>query len=252
MTEIRDRYFATLGFNPSGPSAKSKLEKALDRAYRLRTFEIERYWNRATYFWGYQVAIFAALGFLWASASAAPAARVNPNELGLVKFALSGLGVLTALANSLSARGSKFWQENWEKHIDMLEDYIEGRLHKTVWLQKGKKSYSVSRIHKGLSDVFVVFWVLILLYEAWTFLGSPSFGWPSALTSQDVLTGILLLLTFIGGAYLWCQKSRLHATLPQPDGAHGDSIKWRSLWCTSIDAKKPPPFIRRRAPDEDP
>ncbi|MGH8568044.1 MAG: hypothetical protein ACREXU_08475, partial [Gammaproteobacteria bacterium] len=29
-------------------------------------------------------------------------------------------------------RGSKFWQENWENHVDLLEDQIMGPLYKTV------------------------------------------------------------------------------------------------------------------------
>jgi hypothetical protein len=52
---------------------------------------------------------------------------MNPVIIPLV-----GLGILTALANALAARGSRFWQNNWEKHIDMLEDKIEGQLYKTV------------------------------------------------------------------------------------------------------------------------
>ena len=124
------------------------------RAYELRTFEIEHYWKRATYFWGFQIAIFAAFGFLLREIST----KGSSTGWHPVALALAGLGVLTAWASYLSARGSKFWQENWERHIDMLEDKIEGRLHKTVWLDRGKSSFSVSRINQWLSFYVFGFW----------------------------------------------------------------------------------------------
>ena len=54
-------YFRTLGFTSDNTS---KRETALNRAYKLRTFEIERDWKRADYFWGFQIVIFAAFGLL--------------------------------------------------------------------------------------------------------------------------------------------------------------------------------------------
>jgi hypothetical protein len=75
-----------------------------------------------------------------------------------VAIALSGLGVLTAVANLLSAYGSKFWQENWEKHINMLEDNIEGRLYKTIWLSKKdasklKASFTVTGVNLSVQNL---------------------------------------------------------------------------------------------------
>jgi hypothetical protein len=135
MSELRTQYFGTLGFTES---ETTKLKAALKRAYELRNFEIEHYWKRATYFWAFQVAIFAAFGLLWKDLATGPVTVAGSvpvaNPWGPVTVALAGLGILTAVANALSARGSTFWQNNWEKHIDMLENEIEGRLYKTVWL----------------------------------------------------------------------------------------------------------------------
>jgi hypothetical protein len=99
---LRDWYFATLGIKQDSleNSDPSPQKTALDRAYQQRTFEIEHYWKRATYFWGFQVAIFAAFGFIWKES--------NANHGSIMQLALAALGVLTALANWLSARGSKF------------------------------------------------------------------------------------------------------------------------------------------------
>jgi hypothetical protein len=137
VSTLRDRYFNSLGLR-SDSATNFNQRKALDRAYQLRTFEIEHYWKRATYFWGFQIAIFAAFGLIWKD--------TTTNPWTPIAVALSGLGVLTAVANYLTALGSKFWQENWESHIDMLEDEIEGRLHKMVWLPGEETRYSVSRV----------------------------------------------------------------------------------------------------------
>jgi hypothetical protein len=237
MIGLRDRYFRTLGFDPRGASARPRLEAALARAYQQRSFEIEHYWKRATYFWGFQVAIFAALGLLW---KALPINEGNP-----VTFALTGLGILTALASSLSARGSKFWQENWEHHIDMLEDAIEGRLHKIVWLRGGNVSFSVSGVNQALSDCLVVFWIMVATYVAWAFLGPPSVGWPGCVGSARayVLVGTFMI---VGAIWLCSKRTTLRGTVPKDDGSRGDS-PWKSpYWFKSSIVA----FIRRDAPDE--
>jgi len=130
VSELRNRYFRTLGLGLGAETAKLR-QTALTRACERRDFEIEHYWKRATYFWAFQVAIFAAFGFLWGK---------SDSERVRSPFYLLGLGILTAFTNTLSAFGSRFWQENWEKHIDMLEDEFEGRLYKTVWLGAWKPS----------------------------------------------------------------------------------------------------------------
>lgn len=101
MVDLRDQYFGTLDLSRTDPANRLQRRRALNRAYEQRSFEIEHYWKRATYFWGFQIAIFAAFGLLWRAQSG--------NEWGPITFGLSVLGIFTALANSLSARGSKFW-----------------------------------------------------------------------------------------------------------------------------------------------
>ena len=227
LSELRKKYYKTIGFNPSEASALAKREKALNRAYELRSFEIEHYWKRATYFWAFQVAIFAAFGLLWRNTAAC--------DWSLVTVALSGFGVLTAFANSLSARGSKFWQENWEKHIDMLEDEIEGRLHKTVWLsEQGKISFSVSRVNETLSDFFIVFWIVVTLYVAYEFVEPLPLGWLDIFKLKSVLASTLLALTCIGVAYLFHQTSRPRGVL-----SNGGSIECCSIG-TGASAKLSP------------
>ena len=238
MTDLRDRYFLTLGFSPSGALAKPRIEAALARAYQLRSFEIEHYWRRATYFWGFQIAIFAAFGFLVRD-SGLPDYIWNP-----MAVALPALGVVTACANSFSARGSKFWQENWERHIDMLEDSIEGSLHKMVWLDNGKVRFSVSGVNKGLSDILVAYWGLVAFYAAWNWLGCPRRLGGSSLSIFDggfVL--LVILLTIVGIFFLWQKKTSLHGWLIKAGGDY-------EPFSSSSSAVKTHSLVRRYAPDE--
>jgi len=162
--ELSDLYFKELDIDPK--SEKAKLKDALNRAYEQRSFEIEHLWKRGTFFWGFQAGIFTAFGLVWQKLSEAGQGKQN----AIMLVALASLGILTSLANSLVVRGSKFWQENWERHIDMLENPVEGALYKTVWLQRGRLSFSVSGVGRVLADCFTAFWVFAGLYAMLLFL----------------------------------------------------------------------------------
>jgi hypothetical protein len=190
MCTLKKRYFSTLEFTPDNAS---KREKALNRAYQLRTFEIEHYWKRANYFWGFQIVIFAAFGLIGKEIVNAPVRAASTEHLwNVVLVALSVLGALTAVANFLSARGSKFWQQNWERHIDMLEDDIEGRLHKTIWLTM--TPFSVSRVNQTLSFFFILFWIVVTLCVAC----APDFGISSLMITFAVIALGIVLLAYTG------------------------------------------------------
>ena len=125
---------------------------ALQRAHELRKFEIENYWKRSTYFWGFQLVAFGALALV------AKDGKFHPPIVLIV----SVLGALTALTGILTARGSKFWQANWEAHVDFLESAVEGNLHTTALVEK-KLEFSVSRVNERLLEVLFAGWVLAFL-----------------------------------------------------------------------------------------
>ena len=142
-----------------------KVKNALDRAWETRNFEIELYWKRALYFWGFIASIFLAYAKVITGNS--------ENESVAVLLALAGF--VFSYAFYLANRGSKFWQENWEAHIDMLEADIEGNLYKTVMKPKKEKCciplskvlsakpYSVSGINAFLSIFLMGFWMVLLI-----------------------------------------------------------------------------------------
>jgi hypothetical protein len=98
---------------------KTKKAEALKYALEIRSFEIELYWKRATYFWAFIGATFAGYGAVQASS-------ISPRQD--LAVALSCMGLVFSFGWFCVNKGSKQWQENWENHVDLLEDEIIGPL----------------------------------------------------------------------------------------------------------------------------
>lgn len=222
MENFTDKYFKTLSLPINGSDSNVAHKDALNRAYSLRNIEIELYWKRAGYFWGYQIAIFAALGFVLKDFS--------ENKSNMICLMISGLGVLTALANVLSARGSKFWQGNWEKHIDLLEDKFEGKLCKMVWFEDGLLSFSVTKINIKLNNIFLIFWIVLFLYLNEKF----SDFWISKKINleiydyRQILYFFPLVIIFILGLYLFKSKSNITGIIPKLDESDKENMRGAS------------------------
>ena len=242
MSPAQKNYFTALKIDFE--TEPHKLGLALDRAYELRTFEIEHYWKRATYFWGFQVAIFAASGLLWREMDGGKSGGVWTPIVVL----LCGLGVLTAVANLLSARASKFWQKNWERHIDALEEKVEGNLHKTIWLRGGKVRFSVSRLNEALAWSMIVFWGLVFVYLGVELCGCSISTWLGA--HYWWYFWFVFLLVSAGIVFLLSKRTDLKGTLPK-DGEPGTPIRVNRL-TGRVSAKAAPTFVLRYAPDEEP
>jgi hypothetical protein len=144
---------------------KEALEKALD----IRKFEIDLYWKRATYFWGFLIVIFA--GYFAVLGSKLEYLSYRDKLLALLL--ISCLGFIFSYCWFLVNKGSKYWQNNWERHVDMLEDEIMGPLYKTVIDEENKKGlinyitsaeeYSVSKVNQTLSYFLVIIWSIVCL-----------------------------------------------------------------------------------------
>jgi hypothetical protein len=143
----------------------SKQAKAWEHALDIRKFEIEHYWKRATYFWTFIAASFAAYG---AVQNLSEPAKIDLSVL------LGCLGFVFSFGWYLSNRGSKRWQVNWEGQVDVLEDDVIGPLYKTIaepsnvptnslkHLATGSGKYSVSKINQIISLFVVFIWALLI------------------------------------------------------------------------------------------
>jgi hypothetical protein len=144
-------------------------KEALERAWHNRDFEIEMYWKRATYFWTF---IGATLVGYFAIYSSKVIEKFYQSEFLIICFGFF-LSIIWLLAN----QGSKFWQKNWEYHIDMLEDNVTGPLYKTV--RRGEK-YSVSRLNSLMNIATIFVWIILGIHYYFAnklYQTPPNFIW---------------------------------------------------------------------------
>ena len=141
-------------------SAKTRQQEALRQALDIRKFEIDLYWKRATYFWTFIGASFA--GFV-AMESVASAFQVT--------YVLVCLGAVFSTGWYFVNRGSKCWQRNWERHVDLLEDEVMGPLYKTTadrysyrfWNLADAYPFSVSKINQILNLFIIGVWSVLIV-----------------------------------------------------------------------------------------
>lgn len=135
---------------------KQKLEHAYSKAWENRDYEIDKFWTRAAYFWGFIVLIFGGYVTVLTGEHTQPAIAIHLDLYLLL------LGFLFSVSWYLVIRGSKTWQTNWEMHIDFLEDFVSGPLYKTIFYS-GKNFYSVSKLNEVMAIVVLIVWTLLLL-----------------------------------------------------------------------------------------
>lgn len=131
-----------------------KAERAFEKAWATRNFEIEMYWKRATYFWAFIASTFVGYFALISSENYAKPDDFNHVEV----YFLICIGFVLSLGWHFTNIGSKSWQRHWEVHVDLLEDAFTGPLYKTVYPQQ---TFSVSKINEIVSLVFVFIWFLL-------------------------------------------------------------------------------------------
>ena len=146
-----------------------------------RKFEIELFWKRSLFFWGFIASAFIAFVASYKS---------NPT----LSFVIANFGLACSIAWTLANRGSKFWQENWEQCVTNNEDDVIGPLFKEVqprlekdgfWLSA--RRFSVSKLTIALSDYVTILWLFINSYLIITILN---------IEIAILMDNTVLLLTF--------------------------------------------------------
>lgn len=154
----KDEYLTN--FEPAQTEKDSKIENAYRQAAEIRKFEIELFWKRAGYFWAFIVSIYAAFFNVQKEFYYDDCTGFEHGTIPLLS--LSAMGFFFCLAWLLSSYASKFWQENWENHIDLLEDYVTGPLHK---IYSAGESFSVSKINIAAGYVVSFFSAGLFVFE---------------------------------------------------------------------------------------
>jgi len=158
----RNAYLAKFG---DDETKSAKQVEALKYAHDIRKFEIDLYWRRAAYFWTFIAAAFGAFFLLEKTGTPQTESR----------FLVACVGLVFSVAWSLANRGSKYWQDNWEQHVDLLENEVTGPLYKmnakrpdgvTRWSLLEAYPFSVSRINQVLSLFVIGIWTIMVLMAA--------------------------------------------------------------------------------------
>lgn len=182
-----------LGATPDMKKTESALQHALD----IRKFEIGLYWQRATYFWTLIAATFAGYFAVLA------AEHMRDKEFNA--YVLACVGLIFSLAWFLTNRGSKYWQENWENHVDMLEDGTTGPLYKTILHRPKEKNillrtiegpapFSVSQINQWVSLFTVTVWLPLVVNVLPNFNRNHSISIKHAVIGVATTLAVLLMI----------------------------------------------------------
>jgi hypothetical protein len=83
-----------------------KLDLVLQRAADVWKFEIDLFWRRSLFFWGFLSAAFIACGTLSSQ-------KADPDVI----FAIACFGIICSLTWTLVNRGSKYWHKAWEQKL---------------------------------------------------------------------------------------------------------------------------------------
>lgn len=134
-------------------------EKKLDLSIKTRAFEIDLFWKRSLFFWGFIASAFGGYAAL---------RHINSDLAPIIAC----FGMVCSFAWALQNRGSKYWQESWETKVEKCEIDVIGKFfaheediqsHKGCWLQA--RRYSVSKLSIALSDYVFVLWLFIVARE---------------------------------------------------------------------------------------
>jgi hypothetical protein len=178
-----------------------KASEAIKHALDIRKHEIDLYWKRASYFWTFIGAAFAGYFAIQSSSIA------NKTIFSII---LSCLGLVFSFGWFCANKGSKFWQENWENHVDMLEDEVTGPLYKITlsrpkpagireWIRNiitGPRGFSTSKINQIISLFVTVLWLILIIKSL------PFFKFPALINWGYIFIIVLAFVTCIG-IYFW-------------------------------------------------
>ncbi|MGQ4543946.1 RipA family octameric membrane protein [Dermabacteraceae bacterium P13088] len=218
-------------------ASKRDLEESLKVALAERRFEIEQYWKRNTYFLVIIGAIATAYVALLNSSGYSVLVGYSPPPLrvsfampadgansgikeAIVNLALPLLGFAFSLGWSLVSLGSKYWQENWEMQVNLLEKRLGRRVHWAVletdpseckYLKKrssdscvekrlfASRAFSVSKVNQALSYILTSVWFLLLSASSYSFFKD----WMGCFAQVASLAFIAFLV------FLWLPASKM-------------------------------------------
>ena len=143
-------------------TTEAQRKEILNFASDVRKFEIGNFWQRSLFFWGFIGAAFVAFAQTY-------------QKQPFVGTLVACFGLVSSMAWTLGNRGSKYWQEAWERKVKAVEISVLGAAlfsnrepiqKKGMW---GAGDYSVSRLAIALSDFTVFIWLVFIFMAAYRY-----------------------------------------------------------------------------------
>lgn len=165
-----------------------QMKEAFSIAHDNRKLEIQLFWQRSLFFWGFVAAAFVGYGAAYEKA---------PGLATLLSF----FGLVCSVAWSVGNRGSKYWQEYWEQKVSFLQHYTTGNIFydreprkESIWKIYAPRRNSVSKLAMGLSDYAVGVWLVLLLHSMLRRMEVVVINFETALPIAALVTLIYCLL----------------------------------------------------------
>jgi len=157
---------------PSNPPLSDEQKKLiLSYAAEVRRFEIERFWQRSLFFWGFIGAAMVAYATL--------------GRDSLAQLLIGCFGLLSSLAWTLANRAGKYWHESWEQKVERYQCEVLGTdlfSRKESLRSKGvlgAARYSASKLTIAMSDLSLALWALLVI-RALQIDPRAAISWPAA------------------------------------------------------------------------
>lgn len=136
-----------------------QMKEAFAIAHDNRKLEIQLFWQRSLFFWGFVAAALVGYGTAY---------RQAPG----MTILLALFGLVCSVVWSAGNRGSKYWQEYWEQKVTFFQHYVTGNIFYDREPKRAKfrdvyaaRRNSVSKLTMGLSDFSVGLWLLLLTHS---------------------------------------------------------------------------------------
>lgn len=149
-----------------------KIAIAFEKAHDIRKFEISLYWQRSTFILGFLSVLAATLAYCFSTYLNKTTSDDTKFILLLISFAISILSFSVSMIWKRMIKAGKYWQNNWEFHINTLEPYVSGNLYKIhFYKRKGHTRYSIHDIMLSIANriitllILFIFTILFLIFN---------------------------------------------------------------------------------------
>ncbi|MGR5944892.1 RipA family octameric membrane protein [Enterobacter sp. C4G1] len=141
-----------------------KISVAFEKAHDIRKFEISLYWQRSTFLLGFMSVLAVTLAYCFSTYLDKDSSDNTKFILLLTATSVSLLGLIMSLIWKRIVKAGKYWQNNWEFHINILEPYVSGNLHKIHFYKKSSHTrFSIHDTILSIVNRMAFLWFIILL-----------------------------------------------------------------------------------------